>query len=257
MMLIYEERAPDAYFSRFILRLIGRETCDSLPLRLAVSMAARSAASGDVCFDLASIHETMVEYQGNRIAMPSMRDLRSLLYDSGAAVAPGATGPLVLDEKGRLYLYRYWKLEHDLAARLLKMAGHRAPETAASDALSSLRTMGELEAGGMQERAVIAALTGKLTIIAGGPGTGKTATVGRILSILRQQEGGRKKGLPSVRQPAKRQHDFSHLSRRCPGRPEPSPPSTDFSAPSRGRHDSGTTPETRFLSTYLLLMRSQ
>ncbi len=193
MMLIYEERAPDAYFSRFILRLIGRDTCDSLPLRLAVSMAARSAASGDVCFDLASIHETMVEYQGNRIAMPSMRALRSLLYDSGAAVAPGATGPLVLDEKGRLYLYRYWKLEHDLAARLLKMAGHRAPETAASDALSSLRTMGELEAGGMQERAVIAALTGKLTIIAGGPGTGKTATVGRILSILRQQEGGRKK----------------------------------------------------------------
>ncbi|MDT9547145.1 MAG: exodeoxyribonuclease V subunit alpha [Chlorobium sp.] len=219
MTLIYEERAVDSYFSRFVLRLTGAEDSDFSPLRLAVSMAARRAASGDVCFDLASIQAHTVELEGRQVAMPSMQTLRSLLFDSGGAVAPGAAAPLVLDEKGRLYLYRYWKLEHDLAKRLLAMAAYQRQEEPGSDALPSISGMRGLESGGMQEKAVIKALSGRLTIIAGGPGTGKTAIVARILSLLRQHEEGRKKrialGAPTGKAAARLHSSLKAMSEEC------------------------------------------
>lgn len=131
MAMIYEERALDSVFSQFILRLRGSEEKPPFPLRIAVSMAARAAASGDVCFDLASLQGTVVEHEGLRVTMPSLNTFRALFFDSGVASAPGAFTPLVLDDKSRLYLYRYWKLEHQLAVQLLALASN-PPENSIS-----------------------------------------------------------------------------------------------------------------------------
>jgi len=88
MAMIYEERALDSVFSQFILRLRGSEEKPPFPLRIAVSMAARAAASGDVCFDLASLQGTVVEHEGLRVTMPSLNTFRALFFDSGVASAP-------------------------------------------------------------------------------------------------------------------------------------------------------------------------
>jgi exodeoxyribonuclease V alpha subunit len=97
----------------------------------------------------------------------------------------GAT-PLVL-HAGRLYLDRYWRYEEDLAAALRRRATTWTAPTAPADGelvtwLDEL--FGPAEGLDRQRLAAAVALTRGLTVIAGGPGTGKTYTVARVLALL-------------------------------------------------------------------------
>jgi len=118
--------------------------------------------------------------------------------------------PLVLEGAGRLYLWRYWDHERRLAACLRARVGSgRAilaegnadspgfPGTAAIHetavdlevlraGLDRLFDPAPSTADG-QRIAAMAAVLGRLTVITGGPGTGKTATVVRILALLVEQ----------------------------------------------------------------------
>jgi len=97
----------------------------------------------------------------------------------------GAFCPLVLDGP-RLYLHRYWELETRLAAGLRDLAG-RAPSSAAGaspDAVAALFAGQNPAHIAGQRQAVDTALARSLTLLAGGPGTGKTTTVRRILQAM-------------------------------------------------------------------------
>lgn len=97
--------------------------------------------------------------------------------------AGGDLSPLVLQEE-RLYLFRYWQYEYRLAMDLLcrgrdsiTKAGGQKARNKLVDALFPL----ENEKVERQRAAAIGALGNRLTIISGGPGTGKTTTVLRLL----------------------------------------------------------------------------
>lgn len=93
---------------------------------------------------------------------------------------PGEFRPLIQDGD-RLYLARHWQEETRVAASLLALAQQSfTPARAAREALR--RYFPEGETG--QKKAVETALAGALTVIAGGPGTGKTTTVVRLLAVL-------------------------------------------------------------------------
>lgn len=93
---------------------------------------------------------------------------------------PGEFKPLIRDGD-RLYLARHWQEETRVAASLLALAQQSfIPAPAAREALR--RYFPEGETG--QKKAVATALSGALTVIAGGPGTGKTTTVVRLLAVL-------------------------------------------------------------------------
>ncbi len=89
--------------------------------------------------------------------------------------------PLVL-ENDRLYLYRYWWDEYRLA-QALKALNRPTPITLSHDDLANL-TQGTLA---KQAQAIQQSLQSGLTVITGGPGTGKTFTLVRILLALLQQ----------------------------------------------------------------------
>lgn len=106
--------------------------------------------------------------------------------------------PLVLDHGGLLYLYRYWDYERRLAARLIEFdcaepfgsdaartqllrqlfEGAPAPSIGRDDKLPGHAHPDQ------QRSAAATALTRRLCIISGGPGTGKTTTVVKILAML-------------------------------------------------------------------------
>ena len=92
--------------------------------------------------------------------------------------APVLEGP-------RLYLARFHGYEELLSATLLERTGARL----LSEADLNLRPasphsfLGD-DAPDWQRIAVASALDGKLAVIAGGPGTGKTTTVARMLLLL-------------------------------------------------------------------------
>lgn len=91
--------------------------------------------------------------------------------------------PLVLDAANQLYLHRDYEHEQALAARLAALL-HAAPAAIAPEPLRSLfpaPAEGEID---WQALAVAQALRQRLTVISGGPGTGKTSTVLRLLACV-------------------------------------------------------------------------
>jgi len=110
----------------------------------------------------------------------------------------GAVAPLVL--KGRcLYLRRYWDYERRVAARITERL--RAVSDIPADLAQRLDTLfpeplmldGERLAD-WQKLACALAVRSAFTMITGGPGTGKTTTVVRLLALL--QEAAMARGAP-------------------------------------------------------------
>jgi exodeoxyribonuclease V alpha subunit len=125
-------------------------------------------------------------------------DVRAALAASGlvayGTLARGDERPLIVDRHDRLYLSRYFDYERRLAEALVAQADAAAPD----DALSSERlraslaryfgpATGEVD---WQRVAAIVALTGRVTIVSGGPGTGKTTTVVGVLACLLDAQPG-------------------------------------------------------------------
>ncbi len=143
----------------------------------AVSLAT---SAGHACIELPAIAGES-ELTGLRAAL-----LASTMV--APAEAPGRC-PLVLDVSGRLYLHRTFDYERRIAARLAR-CGQRALDPAGARRLE--RLLAELFAGNAglsrapdwQKLAAALAVLNDLTVISGGPGTGKTTTVVNLLACL-------------------------------------------------------------------------
>ncbi|MBN3779678.1 AAA family ATPase, partial [Burkholderia sp. Ac-20345] len=125
-------------------------------------------------------------------------EVRAALAASGVVafgtLSRGDERPLIVDRHDHLYLSRYFDYERRLADALVAQAGVAAPdEGLAPDRLrDSLAryfgpATGEVD---WQRVAAIVALTGRVTIVSGGPGTGKTTTVVGVLACLLDMHPG-------------------------------------------------------------------
>lgn len=117
---------------------------------------------------------------------------RGLLAASGLTDASGRL-PLVV-EQNRLYLQRYWHYEQRLAIQIkAMMANGSAPNLSRLDDLEALleRYFPRPAEGGVdwQREAAKMAVKQPFGIITGGPGTGKTTTVVKILAVLQEMAG--------------------------------------------------------------------
>ena len=89
--------------------------------------------------------------------------------------------PLVLDAQDRLYLHRNFDHERQLAQHLAQRMIRQAVEPAASPRASILPLPGAVALSDEQRAIVERCLNRSLSIISGGPGTGKTTTVVQLL----------------------------------------------------------------------------
>ena len=157
----------------------------------AAVLASSAVQNGDVCVELAGIAKTI-----NSTDSTAIRDklLKSGVVQS--AELP-VTLPLVLDESDRLYLARYWQAERDLAEMLLQLLNcvsysedqkDSQSNTPQAELLDQLFPQ-DLTASGpdWQRVAAVVAARQRLCVITGGPGTGKTRTVARLLAVLQAQ----------------------------------------------------------------------
>ncbi|MFM0094742.1 AAA family ATPase [Paraburkholderia nemoris] len=155
----------------------------------AAFAASRATAEGHVCLPVAVLA---------RRFDASSAEVRAALFASGMASdgsqSAAALRPLVIDRQGRLYLARYYDYERRLARSLVAHAGVNAGASAGVDADATAQTLHErlLRYFGPQQDdevdwqrvAAVMALSGRLTIVSGGPGTGKTTTVVGVLACL-------------------------------------------------------------------------
>lgn len=174
----------DRQFAAFICRQAASRDAH---LEAAAALLSRGVTAGDVCLDLPAALED-ARAAGYRIE--SAAAWRQKLAASPIVGAPGEFKPLILDHADRLYLQRYWRYENDLAEAIMKRC-----ETVQFDrallqkGLARLfpPTPGETD---WQRIAALAAVTRRFCVISGGPGTGKTSTVVKVLSLLLEQAEG-------------------------------------------------------------------
>ncbi|WP_076791058.1 exodeoxyribonuclease V subunit alpha [Chlorobium sp. KB01] len=186
----FHERLIDRQFARFISGIAGN---DEELFALLVSMASNAPGNGHICLNLEDLAGESLTVEGKNFDLPALSGLRELLMHASTTGVPGQFRPLILDTKNRLYLYRYWRYEHDLAVALLEKAEGTAgsvDEELLAESLERLFTDALPGEENRQKAAAAIALRRQLCIISGGPGTGKTSTVVRILALLLMQEGG-------------------------------------------------------------------
>lgn len=112
---------------------------------------------------------------------PELDDWRDKL--SALPIGPNDNAPVVFD-LDRLYLRRYWRFETELAAAL----GSRLNAPVEADLKTAKQVLTDLfgtsDTTNWQQVAAANALLNRFSVIAGGPGTGKTFTVTRLLALL-------------------------------------------------------------------------
>ncbi len=166
---------------------------------LALALTVRALRSGSVCVDLATASATAFDDSETGI------DLVALPWPEpeswqGAVLAsplthdgPDGTGDRPLRRAGGLlYLERYWHQEEQVRTELQRRLSAEPPSIDAARLRETLDRLFEptREAADQRLAAAVSAL-GRVTVLAGGPGTGKTTTVARVLAILTDQPGDR------------------------------------------------------------------
>lgn len=167
-------REIDSVFADFVCNLEGGETA---LLRKAATYVSSAVGEGNICVELA------VLFGSDDVASAS-----ASLRATKIVGLPGDYRPLILDEDNRLYLYRYWKYESDLAKALIAMASDKpvVDKELLKTGLSRLFT-NTTETPDWQCIAAAAAIRSRFCVISGGPGTGKTTTVVKIIALLLEQ----------------------------------------------------------------------
>lgn len=177
--VLQSTRLPDdlVRVARRIARVAGDESDEAV---LAVSLALSAVGNGSVLVDLTDPESALPvdeEDDGPALSWPDSATWCRHLMKS--PVALGDQAPLRLEGE-RLYLHRYWSAERRIADNLLPRIGgvHGGPGHAP-----------EVDLDEVQQQAVNTVLANRVAILTGGPGTGKTYTIARILRAFEDPSG--------------------------------------------------------------------
>ena len=173
----------------FVASLQRLEPEASEPVLLAAALCCEALANGDVCLPLERLAGKR-PWPEQDVTRPPLSTGRALRGPSSLRGAPGYTPPLT-GVATRLYLARYQAYEQQLAEQLLARAADapEVDEAQLSDSLARLFAFNQ-QSPDWQRLAAAQAVRRRLAVISGGPGTGKTTTVVRLLAALLEQPGG-------------------------------------------------------------------
>ena len=182
----------DIHFAGFMARLAQRNTPHVL---LASALISRKTGEGNICLDLAefagkSLYTDSFDKDVQQNSCPVLPEWSECLLKSGVVSRGEGVTPLVLDTQNRLYLRRYWEYECTIIRFILehgKLSLHIRDNARLKRDLDSFFPLSSPARTDWQKIAALAAITRSFCVISGGPGTGKTSTVAKILAILHNQ----------------------------------------------------------------------
>ena len=153
---------------------------------VSAALLCSALDQGDVCLPLARLAGQR-PWPEHEMRLPALADWRGRLQASALVGAAGDFVPLILLGE-RLYLARYEAYERQLAEQLLARAGDRpeVDEARLGESLGRLFAFNSQQPD-WQRLAAAQAVRRRLAVISGGPGTGKTTTVVRLLAALLEQ----------------------------------------------------------------------
>jgi exodeoxyribonuclease V alpha subunit len=156
------------------LTTLAREPDETVSL--AVALVVRALRNGSVCVDMRSVEQ--------QVGVEELPWPNADAWLTAVRASPLARTPPALRVDGDLlYLDRYWLEEQQVYDDVLRMVSAKPKQIS--------RDLDRLFPKGFEEQrsAAEVALSQGLTVLTGGPGTGKTTTVARLLALL--AEGSR------------------------------------------------------------------
>lgn len=169
-------------------------------VQLAAALTSEQLARGHVCLDLEAVrHIPFTVSDDAELPVvwddwPSVTNWMSALADSSLVETRTASDsgdrlgrPLVLDRKHhRVYLARYWFCQQQLAASIASRLAAESESVDEEQIAAGIRRLFPdhlADSSRDQSLAVANAVDRKISVITGGPGTGKTTTVARLLAL--------------------------------------------------------------------------
>lgn len=192
---LLEHEVVDPLDYHFALTLERMSPGQTEAVMLGAALTSRAVTHGHVCLDLERTFERpLLDANGEvvDIRLPSWFEW-VLQFSGSTLVSDGSRPtPLVFDGKARVYLSRYFAYQQRLAAALRARATSFPEAETTDEELDELgrdierlfAPTAETTADPRQKLAALVAALRGLTVISGGPGTGKTTTVVRILALL-------------------------------------------------------------------------
>lgn len=168
---------------------------------LATALTVRAARAGAVCVDLDVVHETVTEVEPDRIEALQWPD-RATWRDAVAVSVLARIKVLRLDH-GLLYLDRHWREETQVCDDLLRRLERDRADLEHGPAIDEdvlAAGADRLFPSGWDEQRAAALMAARrwTTVLTGGPGTGKTTTVARLLALVAEQHEARHGQPPRV-----------------------------------------------------------
>jgi exodeoxyribonuclease V alpha subunit len=174
------------------IRGIGFKTADAIADRLGIEKTAMVRIRAGISYALTEAlnegHCGLPVKELHALA-EKLLEVPAPLIETAVALelAEGTVVRDTVEEAECIFLTGLYQAEKAIAERILNHAAGKPPwpEIDAGKAIAWLTAKSELVLAESQKRAVELALSSKVLVITGGPGTGKTTIVNSILQILR------------------------------------------------------------------------
>lgn len=193
-------------FAKFIER---KEEGNHSVVSLTAGLLTEVMAQGHVCLNLNNLPDTIHHLES---CLPvNISDWQTQLQAAKSVGKPGDYTPLILTDEGLLYLYRFWRDEQEVAKAITQRL-HPVSQLNLAQLQQDLADWhNPIEGIDWQKVAVATALSRHLAVISGGPGTGKTTIVLKILQCLHNQSETLRIGLaaPTGKAAARLQQSIS------------------------------------------------
>ena len=114
---------------------------------------------------------------------PDWKKMTTALSGSSVCTCDPASDPRpIVSADGRIYFYKYWLYEDSLAGKVLKLSQGKGKFAGFSDKINAVFDKLFDEESSEQKNAAETVIGNRFSVITGGPGTGKTTTVAKILA---------------------------------------------------------------------------
>ncbi len=179
-------RFLDRQFAQWVVQHFGTDLPRDLQQKLEMLALAASHATAlqHTCLDLQKVQAINEPLLNSLVKDITAQDLQAIFANAIPPLAVNAESHLV-------WLQKYHYFEQKCATQLLAMACEHQSIDAASEVLlenlfatQATATTDEKQGAAEQKSAARMALASRLALITGGPGTGKTYTVARIIAVL-------------------------------------------------------------------------